>query len=57
MKVWLGIKDKPKLDHGHWVLRMTVLEKRTRLHMEKIGVKAEQSNIQGLSKIGDRKKM
>lgn len=45
MKVWLGVKDKPKLDHGHWVLRMTVLAKRTRLHVEKRGLKAEQSNI------------
>lgn len=57
MKVWLGVEDKPKLDHGHWVLRMTVLAKRTRLHVEKRGLKAEQSNTQGLSKIGDRKKM
>ena len=45
MKVWLGVKDKPKLDHGHWVLRMTVLAKRTRLHVQKRGLKAEQSNI------------
>ena len=30
MKVWLGVKDKPKLDHGHWVLTMTVLAKVTR---------------------------
>lgn len=44
MKVWLGVKDKPKLDHGHWVLRMTVLAKTTRLHAEKIGLRAEQSN-------------
>ena len=43
MKVWLGVKDKPKLDHGHWVLRMTVLAKTTRLHAEKIGLRAEQS--------------
>lgn len=43
MKVWLGVKDKPKLDHGHWVLRMTVLAKTTRLHAEKIGLREEQS--------------
>ena len=45
MKVWLGMKDKPKLDHGHWVLRTMVLAKRTRLHVQKRGLKAEQSNI------------
>ena len=44
MKVWLGVKDKPKLDHGHWVLRMMVLAKTTRLHAEKIGLREEQSN-------------